>query len=102
MVVSPTKPGSGVKVTLPNSSTSKLPCSGTAKVFCMPSVLGSRSTVEGSMLPSSSVSLSTTFKVTGTSTSLIALSSLATGGTFTTSTVMFAGSESWLLLSARV
>ena len=65
MVASPTKPGSGVKVTLPNSSTSKLPCSGTAKVFCMPSVLGSRSTVEGSIVPSTSVSLSVIFRVTG-------------------------------------
>ena len=56
----------------------------------------------GSMVPSVSVSFSVMLNVTGTPTSVLALSSVAVGGRLTTSMVILAWFEVSLSLSATV
>ena len=101
-VTSPTKSGAGVNVMLPSLSTVKVPCSGCVKVVCLPGVLGSMSTVVRSNVPSVSVSLLMRLKVTGTFSSVLALSLVAMGGVLMTVMVMLALFEVWLLLSLTV
>ena len=101
-VVSPVKPATGVKVMFPVSSTVYVPSPGCVKVVSRSGVLGSKSTVVTSIVVLGSLSSSVMLKVTGCPATVVLLLSVATGGRFTTSTVMLALSDVLPLLSATV
>ncbi len=102
MLAVPLKLAAGVKVTTP-PATVQVPWA-LVKVVWIPGVVGSRSTVLLSIVPSRSVSLVVTFTVTGVSSLVEATSLLATGASFTgtTLTVMVAAFEVAPLLSLTV
>ena len=79
MVAVPTKPGTGVKVTLPVGSLENVPC-GVVKVVWTPGVFGSRSRVVGSsVVPGALESLATALTVTGLSNKPLPVSDVAVG-----------------------
>ena len=59
------------------------------KVVCCPSVVGSRSTVFTSIVPSTSVSLDVILRIAGVSSLVVAALLFATGASFTGVTVIF-------------
>jgi hypothetical protein len=101
-VAVPTYPETGINVTSPLTSTVQVPSPALTILESIAGVDGSRSTVEESIVPSISVSVLVTLKVTGTSSIVEVELSSATGASFTAITEIITSAVSVNAPSVKV